>query len=335
MSTSTSGDTDSENATDSTASEKLTASEPHADRSPSGRSPKDRSPKDGLRASEPTLTDLQDEATRETNPATKPSSGLMSKPKAWVRIIALVAVLFTGWHVFASFLWIAPYSQNAREVVPGQMLTNYMIPMFGQSWSVFAPEPINGDYHFNVRAVIETGAGEEEVTGWVSATDVELSMIQYNLMPPRAGIQSSEVASSYKGAFDGMQDVDRVVLEGDFAVDEWEVGLRAALESQENKTGSTDDARTAKIDEILAEEHRSTAYATQVARAIWGDSVREVQYRVSRQNIIPFAQRHNPDAVRPDPTVVLPGWRGLIVEEGQSDKNFADVFSGQFERITK
>jgi len=56
---------------------------------------------------------------------------------------------------------------------------------------------------------------------------------------------------------------------------------------------------------------------------------------VSRQNIIPFAQRHNPDAVRPDPTVVLPGWRGLIVEEGQSDKNFADVFSGQFERITK
>lgn len=259
----------------------------------------------------------------------------VAKPKAWVRVIALLAVLFTGWHVFASFLWIAPYSQNAREIVPGQMLTNYMIPMFGQSWSVFAPEPINGDYHFNVRAVIENSSGEREETGWVSATDVELSMIQYNLFPPRAGIQSSEVASSYKGAFDKMEEVDRAVIEGDFAVDEWQVGLRAALENQKSQTGATPEARAAKIDELLSEEQRSTAYATQVARAIWGDSVREVQYRVSRQNIIPFAQRHNPDAQRPEPMIVLPGWRGLVVEEGQSDENFADVFRGQFERITR
>ena len=127
-------------------------------------------------------------------------SAAAAKPKVWVRVVALIAVLFTGWHVFASFLWIAPYSQNAREVVPGEMLTNYMIPLFGQSWSVFAPEPINGDYHFNVRATLDDGSE----TGWVSATDVELSMIQYNLTPPRAGIQSSEVASSYKGAFDSM-----------------------------------------------------------------------------------------------------------------------------------
>ncbi len=249
-----------------------------------------------------------------------------------MRIVAFLAVLFTAWHVFASFLWIAPYSQNAREVVPGNMLTSYMIPFFGQSWSVFAPEPINGDYHFNVRAVIVNGEGEEEETGWVSATDVELSMIQYNLFPPRAGIQSSEVASSYKGIFDRMEEVDRAVIGGDFTVDDWEVGLRAALEKQESEGG---DARTAKIDELLAEEHRSTAYATQVARAIWGDDVRQVQYRVSRQNIVPFAQRHNPDAQRPEPMVVLPGWRGLIVEAAQNDGNFADVFRGQFERITR
>lgn len=212
------------------------------------------------------------------------------------------------------------------------MLTNYMIPFFGQSWSVFAPEPINGDYHFNVRALIVNSDGEKEETGWVSATDVELSMIQYNLVPPRAGIQSSEVASSYKGIFDRMNDVDKAVIGGDFAVDGWEIGLRAALENQE---GEKTEAHTAKIDELLAEEHRSTAYATQVARAIWGEEVLQVQYRVSRQNIIPFAQRHNPDAVRPEPMVVLPGWRGLIVEEGQNDENFADVFRGQFERITR
>ena len=255
------------------------------------------------------------------------------KPKVWVRIVALLAVLFTGWHVFASFLWIAPYSENAREIVPGgqSVLSGYMIPFFGQSWSVFAPEPINGDYHFNVRATLDDGSE----TGWVSATDVELSMIQYNLVPPRAGIQSSEVASSYKGAFDGMEEVDRAVITGDFAVDDWEVGLRAALENQKSESGSSSETRKANIDELMREEHRSTAYATQVAKAIWGDSVQQVQYRVSRQNIIPFAQRHNPDAQRPEPMIVLPGWRGLVVEEGQNDGNFGDVFRAQFGRITK
>jgi len=256
------------------------------------------------------------------------------RPKAWVRLVALLATLFTAWHVFASFLWIAPYSENAREIAPDGVLTAYMIPFFGQSWSVFAPEPINGDYHFNVRAVILDANGDEVETGWVSATDVELSMITYNLAPPRAGIQSSELASSYKDAFDRMQAVDKNVIGADFVVDEWEIGLRAALENQALDDGIDEATREARIDELLAEERRSTAYATQVAKAIWGEDVQRVQYRVSRQNIVPFEDRHNPEAKRPDPMVVLPGWRGPVVEPGQNEGNFASVFRGQFERIT-
>ncbi|MGO1538662.1 MAG: DUF5819 family protein [Leucobacter sp.] len=297
------------------------------------------------------------------------------KPKSWVRVVALLAAVFTAWHVFASFLWIAPYSENAREVVPGDVLTQYMIPFFGQSWSVFAPEPINGDYHFNVRAMVIDENGDLVETGWVSATDVELSMIQYNLTPPRGGIQSSEVASSYKTAYDAMQSLQQTIVAGDFVVDDWEVGLEAALEQQVEATDVPDEAptdpvvaddpaeaddsgepedlaeveapteteapasepvvNTAEIDALLAEERRTTAYATQVARAIWGEDVQQVQYRVSRQNIIPFQDRHNPHAERPAPQIVLPGWRGPIVEESQNDKNFADVFNKQFERTLR
>ena len=257
-----------------------------------------------------------------------------------MRFVAFLAVLLTAWHVFASFLWIAPYSANAREVVPGTLLSQYMLPFFGQSWSVFAPEPINGDYHFNVRAVVREAGGEERETGWVSATDVELSMIQYTLAPPRAGIQSSEVASNYKQAYDELPEAQRAIVAGDFAVDDWEVGLRAALEHRPEAPQEADDPAPAPADEadiaqLVAEEHRATAYATQVAKAIWGDDVLRVQYRVSRQNIIPFAERHNPDAERPEPTVLLPGWRGLVVEEGQNEDNFAEVFRGQYERITR
>ena len=294
------------------------------------------------RASAPADEAIEATQNVDEQPVAKPTAPKTPAPKTWVRLVALAAVLLTGWHILASFLWIAPYSENAREVVPGQQqtLSAYMIPFFGQSWSVFAPEPINGDYHFNVRATLADGTE----TGWVSATDVELSMIRYNLFPPRAGIQSSEVASNYKSAYDKVEASQRNIVSGDFAVDQWEVGMRAALEAQitnaNEKAAKTEGAETqpmntAEIDQLLAEEHRTTAYATQVATAIWGEDVEKVQFRVSRQNIIPFADRHNAQAQRPDPTVVLPGWRGPLVEEHQSSENFTHVFRDQFERTTR
>ena len=223
--------------------------------------------------------------------------------------------------------------------MPGgqQTLSSYMLPFFGQSWSVFAPEPINGDYHFNVRALVIEEDGSERETGWVSATDVELSMIQYNLFPPRAGIQSSEVASNYKNAYDKLESVQQTIVGGDFTVDKWEIGLEAALNNQPGQTedGTQIEPNAVNIEGALAQEHMATAYATQVARAIWGEGVSQVQFRVSRQNIIPFAERHNPDAVRPEPTVVLPGWRAPLVEVGQNDENFANVFRKQFERNSR
>lgn len=259
------------------------------------------------------------------------------KIKPWVRVIAGIATVLTAWQVFASFLWIAPYSP-LREVVPGNMLTSYMIPFFGQSWSVFAPEPINGDYHFNVRAMIEED-GKEVETGWVSATDVELSMIEYNLFPPRAGIQSSEVSSKYKGAFDVLGQGQKNTVAEAFTGEDWEAQLRDALIAGATTDDGSDllgdNADEPAVDEQIAQEHLSTAYATQVARAIWGDQVRQVQFRVSRQNIVPFAERNNPDAVRPAPMVVESGWRGVVTEPGQIDENFGRTFRAQFERITQ
>lgn len=56
------------------------------------------------------------------------------------RVLMVVAMLLTAFHLLASFLWIAP-SSTARQVIPGNLLSEYMIPLWGQSWSVFAPEP--------------------------------------------------------------------------------------------------------------------------------------------------------------------------------------------------
>lgn len=240
-------------------------------------------------------------------------------PKLWVRLAVAVSMVVTAWHILASFLWIAPYSENARSIIPGgqKTLASYMLPLFGQSWSVFAPEPINGDYKFDVRALLSDGTE----TNWVSATDVEISMIRYNLFPPRAGIQATEVASSYKKAFDSLHENQQEIVQNNFSIKEIEIGLRSDSVAPEKKAN-----------EFIQKERRALAYATQVAFAVWGEEITKVQFRVSRQNIIPFAERHNPNAIRPEPKVVSPGWRNPFVEKYQSSKNFQKVFLKQYER---
>lgn len=240
------------------------------------------------------------------------------------RIAVLGAALFTAWHLFASFLWIAPYS-DLRDVVPDDALSEYMLPMFGQSWSVFAPEPINGDYYFDVRAVIEDN-GEEEVTEWVRASDVEQSLATYRLFPPRAAKLAAAQSSGFRGEWQTLNDDHRAVLELNYYQgDDWQERLESTL------LDYTDDEED--IDAYLREERRSTAYATQVAQAIWGEDVVRVQYQVARQNVIPWAERNNPAAEQPDIQPVPIGWRGLIEEEHQSQEEFADYFCSAPEEV--
>ncbi|NDK32936.1 DUF5819 family protein [Nesterenkonia haasae] len=244
-----------------------------------------------------------------------------SPSRRWGRIVKRVAVLaavtFTAWHLFATFLWIAPRS-DLRDVVPGEALTEYMIPLFGQSWSVFAPEPINGDYYFDVRAIVDEG-GEEVVTEWVRASNVEQSLATYRPFPPRAAKISVSQASALRGEWHNLTADNREIVELNYYEgDDWSDRLQAALEDNSESP--------VEIENYLREERRATAYATQVAQAIWGDNVTRVQYQVARQNVIPWAQRHNPHAERPEIQPVPVGWRGVVVEDHQSQDAFADYF---------
>lgn len=242
----------------------------------------------------------------------------------WVRIIGGIAILVTGWHLFASFLWIAP-SSPLREVVPGNALNSYMLPMFGQSWSVFAPEPVNGDFYFEVRAQLGDGRTETE---WVRATDVEMAMTMGNLFPPRAGIMASELANKLKGRFEDLSTTKQQVVAGPFTGDDWQQQLEQQLNGD-----TAADKNDATVGEYLAQERMAAAYATQVARAMWGDDVTAVQYRAGRQNVIPFADRNAVDAERPAASFVEPGWRAPLVVEGQNEQNFQRVFKRQAAKL--
>lgn len=230
----------------------------------------------------------------------------------------VVALVMTAWHVAASFLWIAP-AGPARDAVPGDALRSYMLPLYGQSWSVFAPAPINGDHRLDIRAVVVEN-GEERVTDWVRATDVEISLSRHNLFPPRAANLAINVSSAHQSAYDDLNDDHEAVVAVDYVQDEWQPRLEEDLGEV---LGSDDDEA---VNAYLEAEEELTAYATQVAYAVWGENVARVQFQTTRQNVVPFAERNEPDAQKPPLQVVNTGWRGLIERDDQSREQFADYF---------
>jgi hypothetical protein len=241
-----------------------------------------------------------------------------------VRTVALLCTILTAWHIFATFLWISPPTQ-IRALIPGNLLTAYMIPFYGQSWSVFAPEPINGDLILKVRAEVVKN-GKSTRTEWVDATAAELSMSHHNLFPPRAANLGTQQAMEYKTAYEALTPAQqKIVGLGYYKGRDWEKRLSAAI------TGS---AATPAATTYLEKERHTLAYATQVARAVWGNDVVHVQFQASRQNVIPFAERNNPKAKKPAPQIVSTGWRATYEFADQDAGEFADVFRSALNGVT-
>lgn len=248
-----------------------------------------------------------------------------SRP-VWLRAIVIVCVLATGWHIFATFLWIAPAS-GLREIVPGKALSNYMLPIFGQSWSVFAPEPINGNITIKVRAAMGSDEGVQ-TTPWVNASDAELDLAHHNLFPPRAAILGLQQGTEYKTAFDKLsKDQQKIVSNGYFIGDDWLKRLQTDLLKSVKGNDKTKATSRLNVRVFIQQEAQTAAYATQVARATWGPEVERVQVSVSRQNVTPFKDRHN-ENVAPQPIrIVESGWRGPHILPGQDQDRFAEIFA--------
>ncbi|PDQ34662.1 MAG: hypothetical protein B5766_10060 [Candidatus Lumbricidophila eiseniae] len=257
---------------------------------------------------------------------TAPVVAKKTRREPLVQMTFVTVALFTAWHIFASFLWISPVTP-LRDIIPAKgLLTSYMIPWFGQSWSVFAPEPINGNYIFRVRATVKDASGNEQITKWVDATLAEFAMAEYNLFPPRGANLAIHQASLLFGAYGALTDEQKKFTGQDFFTgDVWLGDLYDKMGGQSSATAT----------DYIVQERYTDAYATQVSLALWGGkdvTVTKVQYDVGRQNVIPFDKRDDPNA-KPEPyQPVITGWRGTIVMPEQSQSDFADTFVWAFNK---
>lgn len=255
------------------------------------------------------------------------SSGTAKNKKypLWLRIVGVLCALLTAWHIFATFLWVAP-SNELRKVLPDDALRNYMMPMFGQSWSVFAPKPVDGDYSFEVRASILDESGKERTTDWIDPVKREMDMIHHNLFPPRAALAGDRMSSVYQNSWRKLNDKQQESVElSYFKGDDWTQRMTNRLNSQATKNSSSAKNRTA---DFLVVEKQASAYATQVAKAVWGDEeIIRIQFRAGRQGVVPYSLRNDENAKRPKPVTIESGWRGMTVMDGQNQENFAQVFN--------
>jgi hypothetical protein len=256
--------------------------------------------------------------------------------------LAVCAVLLA--HLVATFLWTAPGSLTGRaddrpasdvpatELPAGEVhgaLEAYMVPVFAQSWSIFAPSPLHVEYSLHVRGFYADGPDGTPVPGpWTDTTAVEVRALTGHPLPAMTERLSRRLASVTRAAYLALPEPARdAVLRQpvgtrDPASNPWPA-LRATLLD----TG----AGSAVVDDYLAHDRALAAYVTQVLRAsaagavdTTGTAGRDpvyVQASIVRRDVAPPGT-----GTRPAPMALTLGARPPVVVPGQDDDVFRDTW---------
>lgn len=242
--------------------------------------------------------------------------GVVVPPAA--RGIAFFLVGLLVLHFAATFLWNAPPSPVKDAL--GDQVRGYMRPFFTQNWSLFAPNPVNSEDELLLRArstVPETG--DIRTTEWISATQLEWSIVDSNPAPSRASRLSSNLHRRLDSAWDDLSNEQRQIVADDYQdMTVWKPLADDLIAAQGGET-SSDVANIVRADRV------ATGYATQVARALWGEDIVSVQFQLQRTPVPRWENRLEPVPDAPRRSTVDFGWRPVLINEGQDDEAFAQV----------
>lgn len=217
-------------------------------------------------------------------------------------------------HIAFTVLWNMPRNEVRNDLRP--TVADYMLPFFDQNWGLFAPDPTNSNEHVQVRARVRDD-GEVVVTDWFDATAYEIARIEHHPIPSRAARPSTTFYRRIVGTIGGLSGDQRALLLNDYSDGDWE---RFAEDLAVAGPASNVEAQI-RLERMMA------AYATGVARAVWGDRVVAVQVRLQGEDIVRFDQRHDDDA-RPAFRYTDFGWRPTWRMTDQDQSVFDDFFAG-------
>jgi hypothetical protein len=237
----------------------------------------------------------------------------------WLKFVAAVAGFAVAAHLAVTALFVGP--DNAAKDALKEPMDAYMLPMFQQNWSLFAPRPIGTERSLLVRAWFD----DQRHTEWVDVTQLELdAAVLHNLTPSRVGIVTRRVATRIGQQHGRMTGEERRALASHYHDDAWN-RLNARLMREEDRSPAS------RIAYVLRYDRAITAYATQFAYAWWGEDagIKYVQFKTEEQRAISFADRHR--NLEPQVTSREFGRRPLLEYEGQD----REAFAAAIERFAK
>lgn len=183
----------------------------------------------------------------------------------------------------------------------------YLSPFFGQSWRLFAPNPVDEDKTLLVQGVYVDDDGDLHRTRWINWTKVEQDVIEHRLVGGRAGYISTKFYGSLDEEFQELESpAQKALAERTSALDppSW-----SALESALARVGPDDD----DLADYLRFDRAATRLASDVVAARTTQQLTAVRYALREHGVTPYADRHLDQAARekarPEPTMRIGGWR--------------------------
>lgn len=261
----------------------------------------------------------------QTAMTTPPENSVAPQPRSRsiVSIVALCLVLVVvGFHVLMTASYDTPDAKIKNNVLAGNVAKAYIEPLFFQGYQIFAPNPQDSNRSLLVRAWVEQPDGEMVTTDWVNATDAELAAPGRRLLRKHLTVVAAE---RLMGAFSGLNAEQKEIVKKNFHYDYTMESMAEEL----RKSGASDS----KVRTVLNASRYSTAYATQLAYALWGPEgawsqgkVKAVQARAHYEYIPRWEDRNKADAeTKKRWKATVFGWRAPVESRYQDREAFAET----------
>lgn len=204
-------------------------------------------------------------------------------PRPWQKWIVAVLGLLVVVHSILLTLWLAPASP-IRDLVGSRGLASYVDPYFEQSADSVDPDAQYVDESFQVRALVQSNTAKPKVTHWVDLTAEENQRMRFDLDPARVHVIARRLATNLNGVMFALDPQQREIVPLSKVST-----LPSKLQARLNAAGSNPIA----VQNFMAYSQMATQFASLYAAAKWnGGDVYQVQFKVGRRTVPPFAKRH-------------------------------------------
>lgn len=217
--------------------------------------------------------------------AGRPTPTLSARLALWL-VLAVVVV-----HSGIVALWVAP-NNLLRQSIGASRVDDYILPMWDQAWSVFAPEADSGYERYEVRALVKRGNGEGS-TAWTPVTAREVvASVRHHPFPSRTALITTRLGAHVQRYYNALNgDQKQLVADADREVtlDELRAQLLAAADSE---------AERGRVGPFLRAESATEHFLSGIADAIWGEDVVAIQFRKDKIVVSRYTDTDRPRQVR-------------------------------------